>query len=89
MHDYTANIHLNSQNIAADSCCDTQGAQNGNYQATGSTNTATSGLPFTQLILCEVNNVVNGSIPFGGVGIFDPSIDACPTNWMPFTGAIN
>jgi hypothetical protein len=57
------------------------------YETSAGTNGGISGIPFTQLILCEVNSVVNGSIPFGGVGYFDPSLSACPPNWIPFTEA--
>ena len=89
MHNYTASITLNELNIAADSCCNTQGAQHGTYTSEAGTNGGVSGLPFTQLILCAVQSGVanNGSIPFGGVGYFDPDVADCPKNWIPFTEA--
>ena len=51
------------------------------------TSGGTSGLPFTQLLLCATSGAVNGSAPFGSVAYFDPSITECPANWIPFADA--
>ena len=86
-HNYSATISIPSLNLAADSCCNTDGAQNGEYSTDGVTYGAASGLPFTQLLLCTVVGTVNGSIPFGSVGYFEQTVPACPANWITFDEA--
>lgn len=51
-HDYSAVVSVPHQGIGAVSCCDHQGAQHGNYPVVGTSQAATSGYPFTQMLLC-------------------------------------
>ena len=71
--------------IAAISCCDTRGSHNGAFNATGVTNTSTSGLPFTQTWLCSlVADSPTLSVPFGATGFYGSSTPACPAQWATY-----
>jgi hypothetical protein len=84
-HPYSGNFTLPSKNIAALDCCDTDGANNGDFPFSGTTNAAASGLPFTQLWLCRVAGTNETSYaPYGAVGFYDPSVTACPEEWAPY-----
>ena len=85
-HPYQVTVTLQEKNIAADSCCNSQGACNGAYVVKNTTTSNNSGVPFTQAKLCTLNATDSSiSIPFGTVAFFDPSIQSCPTNWTLFT----
>jgi hypothetical protein len=53
-HAYSGTVPLRSKSISgASGCCNDQGASKADYQITDDTEPATSGLPFTQLVVCE------------------------------------
>lgn len=86
-HTYAGNLSLPSKNLAADPCCDEQGAAAGNDAYSGETADGTSGLPFTQLWFCVLGANDTSVLPYGGVGYFDPALAACPRAWTPYTAA--
>ncbi len=52
-HPYTSAIELATKNIAGANGGNNSGAQSGTHAITETTLAATSGLPFTQLLMCE------------------------------------
>lgn len=54
-HALSGTFSLPSKHISGDSCCDTQGAGNGNFPEEGSASSAVSGMGFTQLSLCALD----------------------------------
>lgn len=54
-HALSGTFSLPSKHISGDSCCDSQGAGNGNYPESGNASAAVSGMGFTQLSLCALN----------------------------------
>jgi hypothetical protein len=53
-HGYAGTVTLNYKSIsAADSCCNPSAAHARENPFSGTTNNATSGLPFVQLVICE------------------------------------
>lgn len=54
-HEATMTVTINSKHIAAaSSCCNGQATKKGTYTTSVKTKPATSGLPFIQLLACEV-----------------------------------
>eukprot|EP01094_Clydonella_sp_ATCC50884_P016831 TRINITY_DN2838_c0_g1_i2.p2 TRINITY_DN2838_c0_g1~~TRINITY_DN2838_c0_g1_i2.p2 ORF type:complete len:264 (-),score=63.52 TRINITY_DN2838_c0_g1_i2:748-1539(-) len=86
-HSYTAPLELPQKNIAADDCCNGQGACSGPYTLQNDTLPGTTGLPFVQLLLCTKNGSSSSSVPFGTIGYFSPEVSACPANWKPLAEA--
>jgi len=61
------------------------GAAHGNYPANGDFDNATSGLPFTQLLLCTLKLDTADAIPFGTVAYFEPRYCTdvcCDVMWL-------
>eukprot|EP00007_Cunea_sp_BSH-02190019_P006446 CAMPEP_0174238548 /NCGR_PEP_ID=MMETSP0417-20130205/11647_1 /TAXON_ID=242541 /ORGANISM="Mayorella sp, Strain BSH-02190019" /LENGTH=380 /DNA_ID=CAMNT_0015317393 /DNA_START=81 /DNA_END=1219 /DNA_ORIENTATION=- len=89
-HPYSLSLNLPVKHIAAIDCCDSHGACAGSYPLAGFTSNHTSGLPFTQLILCTVNhthpNNAHLFAPFSAVAYFPGSL-SCPAHWQPLPEA--
>jgi len=86
-HTYETQFTLNEKQIAAIGCCNDQGAAHGSYPISGKLNTSTSGLPFIQLILCQISEATLDAVPFGTIAYFSPTVSQCPDNWKSFDGA--
>ena len=86
-HTYTTTLSLPVHDISAAGGGNSQGACNGNVQLTGTTSQEDSGVPFIQLILCRLNATDSGSVPFGTIAYFDPTVTACPSGWGNFAEA--
>jgi|EndMetStandDraft_8_1072994.scaffolds.fasta_scaffold63526_3 hypothetical protein len=55
-HDDTMTVSLSMKSISGtSSCCNGQATSKGNHTATGKTKAAKSGLPFVQLLVCQVD----------------------------------
>ena len=53
-HEYATTVSVGSRSIAAaSSCCNDSATKAGSYAVSGTTEEATSGLPFVQLVVCE------------------------------------
>jgi hypothetical protein len=53
-HAYATTVNLTAKSIAAaSSCCNDQGAKAQGYTVSGNTGSATSNLPFIQLVACQ------------------------------------
>ena len=75
---FEASTTLPTKHVAAIDCCNDQAAGHGQYSGNGTSNGGTSGLPFTQLVLCRLDVAnVSYTVPFGTVGFFDSSVEAC------------
>jgi len=86
-HTYETEVTLDEKQIAAIGCCNNQGAGHGSYPISGKLNTSTSGLPFIQLILCQIANPTLDEVPFGTIAYFSPTVSQCPDQWKAFDGA--
>jgi len=87
VHTYETAVKLSEKDIAAIGCCNDQGASHGTYPISGKVNSSTSGLPFVQLLLCQIEQATLDSVPFGTVAYFSPTVTACPDQWTPFDTA--
>jgi len=74
---------LNQKDISASDCCNDQGACHEDYPATGMTNGSSSGVPLTQLLLCQLDNDDGAPIPYGTIGLFPPN-STCPSGWITY-----
>lgn len=86
-HPFSTEFDLPSKAIAADGCCNDQGASSGTYPIAGSVQSSASGLPFVQMILCTLTSSDSNPIPFGTVAYFEPTISECPSGWKAFAEA--
>jgi len=86
-HSYSTSLNLRSKSVAAINCCNNQGACNGDYHIDSTTDPGTSGYPFVQLLLCTLKIDTQDSVPFGTIAFFEPSMAACPSNWLPLEEA--
>lgn len=75
-HPFTGSATLPSKHVAAVGCCNDEAAGHGTYEATpGVSNGSTSGLPFTQMLLCRLDKPAPLTVPFGGVAYFDSTVE--------------
>jgi len=80
-------VVIPQRHVAADGCCNKQAAANGAFEYAGVTSTATSGLPFTQLSLCELAAAdATLSVPYGAVMYVFDALE-CPPSWEPWMPA--
>lgn len=87
-HVTTGNTSVDSLHIAADSCCNKDGALHGTYPTTGLAESHTSDLPFTQLILCaSIASNASYTVPYGTVSYYSPDVGSCPGNWTGYEPA--
>lgn len=86
-HAYDAALTLPSKHVSAIGCCNKQGAEHGQYSASGSAGAASSGLPMVQLLLCQLKEDSEDTVAFGTVAYFDSRLETCPANWKPLVGA--
>jgi hypothetical protein len=81
-HSFTFTGHLPHLNIsgAPGSNNNNNGARHGNVTTRLISGTSSSGLPFTQLLLCQISTLFSTDLPTvgGTIGFFDPSLNACP-----------
>ncbi len=85
-HSYSTTVHIPHKSVAAAVCCNQQGAEHGDYDVSGTSLTASSGYPFTQLILCSFDGDTHTessgeSVAFGSMAYFNPDVTACPSGW--------
>jgi len=76
-HRFTASTTLPYKHVAAIDCCNDQAAGAGTYHGNGTSQTGTSGLPFTQVVFCRLDTPETFVVPFGTVGYFDSTIEKC------------
>jgi len=81
LHTYNTTLTLNEKDIAADSCCNKAAACNGQIPIPGQTDNGTSGMPFTQLLLCQIMEETAEDVPIGTVAYFS-GVQQCPNNWI-------
>lgn len=83
-HSYSSSVTVPEKQIAAASCCNNQAAHHGVVPISSESQNATSGYPFTQMLLCalERDNDTH-PIAYGSIGYFDPNAEGCPKDWAP------
>jgi hypothetical protein len=71
---------LHHQDIAGAGGSNQQGADHGSVSTKFISDESSSGLPFTQVILCRINseNADASETAIGTIAFFDPSVDGCP-----------
>lgn len=83
-HGYATTVTLPSKHIAADGCCNGQGAAQGTYPVMNRSMASPSGYPFTQMLLCEFEGPDDGSpVAMGTVAHFSGVAQECPKEWEP------
>lgn len=81
---WTAEFVMESRKLAALGGKNTQGAAHGTYELTnGAYSDVTSGLPFTQLLLCTLDEGSTVVIPYGTIAFFNTTGE-CPETWEPY-----
>jgi len=86
-HTYETALKLPEKDVAAIGCCNDQGACHDNYGISGKLNVSASGLPFIQLLLCQIEQTTLDEVPFGTIAYFSPTVSQCPDQWKPFDTA--
>lgn len=86
-HSTVGTYSVDSQHVAADGCCNTEGAHSGSYRASGTAVDHTSNLPFTQLLLCSSEDDSNYTVPYGTLLYYSPDVSSCPASFIGYSPA--
>eukprot|EP00042_Codosiga_hollandica_P033405 m.222650 g.222650 ORF g.222650 m.222650 type:complete len:365 (-) comp54178_c0_seq8:112-1206(-) len=85
-HNFTSLVSLTAHHLAGiENCCNDQGALAGRHSGSGVSASGASDLPFTQLLLCSVQDTAAYyTLPAGIVGYFTSNTTACPSGWNEY-----